>query len=49
MRIRKVPIDIHRSIVIHQKIMTKNNEEEVSLDEAVIEVLRVGLAAIAKK
>lgn len=46
MRVRKVPIDIHRSIVIQQKIMSKDKEAEVSLDEAAIEVWRLGILAI---
>lgn len=39
MRIRKVPINVHRSIVVHQKIMSRDNNQDVSIEEAAIDLL----------
>ena len=40
MRIKDVPMDIHRRVVAYQKILAIQKKSDISQDEATIELLR---------
>jgi hypothetical protein len=46
MRIRRVPIEIHKAIVAHQGLMNQKSKTEVSLDEAAIDIWKKGILTI---
>lgn len=46
MRVRKVPIEIHKAIVAHQGLMSQKTDVDVSLDEAAIDLWSKAIAQI---
>ena len=46
MRISRVPIDIHKAIVAHQGLMNQKANEDVSLDEAAIDLWKKAISEI---
>jgi hypothetical protein len=46
MRVREVPDEIHRKIKLHQKIMSLQTREDITLDQACIDLWAKALDAI---
>lgn len=46
MRITGVPAEIHRAIIIHQKILSLKSNTDVSVDEAAIDLWRAATKEI---
>lgn len=46
MRIEDVPLDIHRRVLAHQKLLSVKKQKEVTLDEASIDLLRIAVESI---
>lgn len=46
MRIRKVPIHIHKAIVAHQGLLAQKSSSTISLDEAAIDLWSKGISTI---
>lgn len=46
MRVRKVPIKIHRAIVTHQGMLAQMGEKDISLDEAAIDLWQKAISII---
>lgn len=46
MRIKDVPIELHRLVVAHQKLLSIKEKKHISLDDATIDMLKVGAANI---
>lgn len=38
MRVREVPLEVHKKIVIHQKILALQTKKDITLDEACIDL-----------
>lgn len=46
MRVRKVPIEIHKAIVAHQGLLAQKTDDDVSLDEAAIDLWKKAIITI---
>lgn len=46
MRVRRVPIEVHKAIVAHQGLLAQKSEESISLDDAAIDLWRKAIVSI---
>lgn len=46
MRIRKVPIAIHKAIVAHQGLMGQRTDDSVTIDDAAIDLWQKAISSI---